>query len=193
MKLDGKLLFTAPGRYVGKVRAGPHSIVASKEGYLTNDLSLPLPAGQTKVFELKLLTTDDLTEYKRLWPVQVPWVVVAAGVAVAGLGLGLHFWGKGSYGDYDKQVSACALKTPTAGGCQLTPAIASARQRGDTLQSVAYVAYGVGAAAVVTGAVLLYFNRLQPYRIQIGVGGAHASLLPSIGPSGGGATFTLDF
>ncbi len=193
VKLDGKLLFTAPGRYTGKVRAGPHSIVASKEGYLTNELSLPLPAGQTKVFELNLLTTDDLTEYKRLWPAQTPWIVVGAGVAVGLIGLGLHFWGKGTYSTYDQQVTACATQTPTAGGCQLTPAIASVKQRGDTLQALGITGYAVGGAAVAVGAVLLYLNRLQPYRIQVGVGGAHASVLPSLGPSGGGATFTLDF
>ncbi len=193
VKLDGKLLFTAPGRYVGKVRSGPHSIVASKEGYLTNELSLPLPAGQTKIFELNLLTTDDLTEYKRLWPAQVPYLVIGAGLLVGGIGAGLQLWGKASYGDYDAQVKSCAMNTPTAGGCQLTPAIASVKNRGDVLQSVAYVTYGVGAAAMVVGAALLYVNRLQPYRIQIGVGGAHAALLPSLGPSGGGAALLLDF
>lgn len=189
VKLDGKLLFTAPGRYTGKVRSGPHSIVASKEGYLTNELSLPLPAGQTKIFELNLLTTDDLTEFKRLWPVQVPYAVIGAGVLVAGIGVGLQFWGKASYGDYDSMVKSCATMAPTNGGCQLTPAIASAKQRGDVLQTVAYVTYGVGAAAAVVGAALLYVNRLQPYRIQIGVGGAHASLVPTLG----GGLFSMDF
>jgi len=193
VKLDGKLLFTAPGRYTGKVRAGPHSIVASKEGYLTNELSLPLPAGQTKIFELNLLTTDDLTEFKRLWPVQVPYLVIGAGVVVAGIGLGLQFWGKGSYSDYDNQVKSCATNTPTNGGCQLTPAIVSVKNRGDVLQSVAYVTYGLGAAAAIVGASLLYVNRLQPYRIQIGVGGAHALVVPSLTPGGGGLAALVDF
>jgi hypothetical protein len=53
------------------------------------------------------------------------------------------------------------------------------------------VTYGVGAAAAIVGAALLYVNRLQPYRIQIGVGGvkAWASLLPTLG----GGVFTVDF
>ena len=35
---------------------------------------------------------------------QVPYAVIGAGVVLAGLGIGLQFWGKASYGDYDTQV-----------------------------------------------------------------------------------------
>jgi hypothetical protein len=195
VKLDGRLLFTAPGRYTGLTTAGPHSIVASKEGYITNELSLPLPAGETKVFELNLLTTDDLTEYKRMWPQWVPYAIVVAGVAVTAGGLGMHLGARRVYSVYDNSVSTCATRMLYQGGCRLTPELAAQKQSGDALQAAAMVAYALGGAAAAVGAVLVYLNRLQPYRITVGVTTgqrASATLLPYFGPSGGGAALSLE-
>lgn len=192
VKLDGKVLYTAPGRYTGLTRAGPHSIVATKEGYITNELSLPLPAGETKVFELNLMTTDDLTEYKRLWPQWVPYVVLAAGLAVAVAGVGMHFGSQALYQGYDTEVSKCAVASPFSGGCRLTPELASARQRADILQGAAIAAYVAGGITAAVGTVLLYLNRLQPYRITVGVtNGTRASFMPFIGPFGAGGLFEV--
>jgi hypothetical protein len=181
VKLDGKVLYTAPGRYTGLTTAGPHSIVATKEGYITNELSLPLPAGETKVFELNLMTTDDLTEYRRLWPTYVPYAVLIAGVAIAAAGAALHIGAaQASYKSFDNQVAMCAATHPAL-GCTLTPELESQRQRADILQGAGIAGYAVGAALVVTGAVLLYANRLQPYRISVGVtsgGGNTLSFFP---------------
>ena len=194
VKLDGKVLFVAPGRYTGLTTAGPHSIVATKEGYITNELSLPLPAGETKVFELNLMTTDDLTEYKRLWPQWVPYVVLVAGVAVAGAGLGMHLGANSMYGSFDRNVAQCASDSPFQGGCRLTPELAGQRQTADILQGAAIGAYIAGGVVAAVGTVLLYVNRLQPYRITVGVTnqGQTATLLPYFGPNGGGAAFRLE-
>jgi hypothetical protein len=197
VKLDGKLLYTAPGRYTGLVLPGPHSIVATKTGYITNELSLPLPAGQTKVFELNLLSDDDLTEYKRLWPQYVPYLVMVAGVAVAGAGLGLHLGSQSLYASYDAKVSSCAVADTYHGGCQLTSSLASAKQTADIVQASAITGYVAGGALVAVGTVLLYVNRLQPYRISVGVTNAAKSMsfmpIPFFGPSGGGAALLATF
>ncbi|MBL8958189.1 MAG: hypothetical protein JNK82_45875 [Myxococcaceae bacterium] len=170
VKLDGKVLYVAPGRYTGLTTAGPHSIVATKEGYITNELSLPLPAGETKVFELNLMTTDDLTEYKRLWPQYVPYTVIAAGLVVAVAGLGMHFGSGSMYKSFDGNVSQCQQDNPFMGGCRLTPELAGQRTSADILQGTAIAAYVAGGVVAAVGIVLLYLNRLQPYRITVGVG-----------------------
>jgi tetratricopeptide (TPR) repeat protein len=195
VKLDGKTLYTAPGRYTGLILPGPHSIVATKPGYITNELSLPLPAGQTKVFELNLLSDDDLTEYKRLWPQYVPYVVLAAGVAIAAVGLGLHMGSNGLYKSYDTAVSDCALSTMFHGGCATNPNIDSARIKADVVQGAGFAAYAVGGVLTATGAILIFANRLQPYRISVGVtnGARSLTFLPFFGPSGGGAALTGTF
>jgi hypothetical protein len=195
VKLDGKLLYVAPGRYTGLVTAGPHSIVATKEGYITNELSLPLPAGQTKVFELNLMTTDDLTEYRRLWPSYLPYVVLVAGVALAGAGAALHLGAAQSTSkSYDNDVAQCAMAHP-AQGCTLTADLVAERQRVDIFQGAGFVGYAVGGALIVTGAILLYVNRLQPYRISVGVSSDARSftLLPYFSTAGGGLSFASFF
>jgi len=50
----------------------------------------------------------------------------------------------------------------------------------------------VGGAALVTGAVLVYLNRLQPYQKSVGVAAPKVSLVPSLGPSGAGATLFIE-
>jgi hypothetical protein len=192
VKLDGKVLYVAPGRYTGLTTAGPHSIVATKEGYITNELSLPLPAGETKVFELNLMTTDDLTEYKRLWPQYVPYAVLVGGVVVAVAGLGLHLGANSVYQSFDSNVSSCATMSPFMGGCRLTPQLSGQKQTADALQGAAIAAYVAGGAVAAVGTILLYLNRLQPYRITVGVTGGRAALLPVIGPNGGGAAFSME-
>jgi hypothetical protein len=194
VKLDGKVLYVAPGRYTGLTTAGPHSIVATKEGYITNELSLPLPAGETKVFELNLMTTDDLTEYKRLWPQYVPYTVLAAGAVVALAGLGMHLGASSMYQGFDRNVSQCAQDAPFQGGCRLTPELASQRQTADILQGLAIGAYIAGGAVVAVGTLLLYLNRLQPYRITVGLTqGQKTSLLPWISPFGAGLSFRTEY
>lgn len=157
--MDGRPLFTAPGRFEGLVRAGPHTIVASKEGYITNNQSRALPAGEATKIELKLFTNDDLTQYRRKWSAWKPWVVVGAGVALAAGGGFLHMQSRDNYNAFDLGINAC-------GGCVPDSGLADKRVQGDTMQKLAFTGYAVGGAALVTGAVLLYMNRLQPYHVE---------------------------
>jgi hypothetical protein len=189
VKLDGKVLYNAPGRYVGLVLPGPHSIVATKTGYITNELSLPLPAGETKVFELNLMTTDDLTEYRRVWPTYMPYTVLIAGIAVAGIGAALHVGvGRSMVQSYDADVATCAQAHP-ATGCSMTTEL-DKLNLANAMQGIGIAAYAVGGALTLTGAILLYLNRLQPYRISVGVtsGARSFTFLPYFSPNGGGGT-----
>jgi hypothetical protein len=188
VKLDGKVVFTGPGQYEAVVRSGAHTLVASKEGYLTLEQSPSLPPGELKRFDLKLYTQDDLTQYRRLFSGWIPWAVIASGVAVAGAGVGLQFASKSAYAEYDTSITGCAV---SSGGCVPTPVIAGQRSRGDALQTGAFVLYGAGAAAAITGGVLLYVNRLQPYRVSIE--GPKVSVLPQLSPGGAGATVEVSF
>jgi hypothetical protein len=146
------------------------------------------------VFELNLMTTDDLTEYKRLWPQPVPYVVLAAGLLIAGAGVPLHLGlSRSMMAGYDAEVSSCSVNMGFSGGCRLTPELAATRQRADIVQGVAIGMYVAGGVVAAIGTILLYVNRLQPYRITVGVTGKPtASLLPIIAPGAGGAAFRLE-
>lgn len=159
--MDGRPLFTAPGKYEEFVRPGPHTIVATKQGYLTNQLSRALPAGELTALNLKLFKAEDLTKYKRRWSQAVPWGVIAAGAVVGLAGGGLHYGAVKSFDDFDQKVR-------DAGGSKPTDELNSLRSQGNTMQGVAMGCYGVGGAALVTGAVLVYLNRLIPYQDTTG-------------------------
>jgi hypothetical protein len=187
--MDGRPLFTAPGRYEGMVRAGPHTIVATKEGYLTSDMSRALPPGEKSTIDLKLFSSEDLTEYRRRWSAWKPWVVVGAGVALAAGGGLLHLQARDSFRQFDLGVEAC-------GGCVPDTGLADTRVRGDTMQTLAIGGYAVGGAALVTGAVLVYMNRLQPYRVNpvdTAKSEQPVSIMPLLGGESKGVQATFRF
>jgi tetratricopeptide (TPR) repeat protein len=161
VSMDGKALFLAPGRYEGFVRPGPHSFVTSKEGHPPTALTQTLVSGERKVLNLRWVPPEELIQYRRRWPAWRPWAAMAAGAAVA-LGGGVFYMrASETYRDFDNQVTAC-------GGCKAVPHLTDIRARGDTLQGVAFTLYAIGGGALLTGGVLAYVNRLQPYRIHSG-------------------------
>jgi hypothetical protein len=149
--MDGKPLFTGPGRFEGLVRAGPHTIAATRDGYLPTNLNSALAPGEKAALALKMFTAEDLTEYRRPWAVWKPWAVLG----------GLHWRARENFQAFDREIDAC-------GGCTLeqTEQGGPLLERGKLMQNVAMGSYAVGGAAVLTGAVLVYVNRLQPYRIN---------------------------
>ncbi|MFP2926864.1 hypothetical protein ACLESO_17025 [Pyxidicoccus sp. 3LG] len=186
--MDGRQLFVGPGRFEGWVRAGPHTLVATGEGFLTQDQSRTLSPGERASLDLKLFTSEDLIEYRRKWSAWKPWTVVGSGVAIAAGGILMHSMARKDYTSFDTAIASC-------GGCVPEPAVARQRSRGDTLQTGAVAAYAVGGAAVVTGAVLVYLNRLQPHQIDqpSATPKVTASVTPYLGAGGGGASATLRF
>jgi hypothetical protein len=196
VKLDGREIFVGPGRYEGLVTAGKHSIIATKEGYLPREINETFPPGDTRIVDVQLQTEADMMEMRRLFSNAVPWTVLLGGVAVAGGSLGLHFAANGAYQQYDQGINDCANADPVVGGCTPSLDLQARKSSGDTLQSLAFVGYGVGGAAVITGAILLYVNRLQPYRRQtVDVVNARpeVSVAPLLGPGVGGAQLNVSF
>lgn len=191
VRVDGNQIVVGPGTWEGMVRAGAHSIVASHEGYVPVERAETLVGGETKRLELTLFRTEDLTEYRRLWPVAVPWVVTVAGAALVGTGVGLHLAARGAFGSYDSQITTCAAVG--GGSCLPRTDVTALKAQGDLLQSLAFGSYIVGGAALITGAILIYVNRLQPYVKTLEVAGPSVTLLPSFSPAGAGATLFVSF
>lgn len=79
--LDGKPLFTGPGRVTTIVLPGKHQAVASKRGHLVTTRSFELaPAGRKRI-ELRLLAAHRPSTRTSRWPTWPQW-------AATGLGLG---------------------------------------------------------------------------------------------------------
>jgi hypothetical protein len=159
--MDGQNLFVAPGRYEALVRPGAHSISATREGYVPSDMSRTLLPGDATKLDLKLYTDNDLIQYKRRWSAATPWLMVGAGVAVAAGSGWLHLQARDNLSAFDKGIDE-------SGGTQLAkvPDLQSTLNRGNTFQNVAIGGYALGGAALITGAVLVYLNQPQPYRVD---------------------------
>ncbi len=186
VKLDGVQVFTGPGKYEALVRIGVHTVVASKEGFLTFEHSQTLAGATSKLFEFKLVTAAELTDYRRPWPQVLPWLVVGAGAVFAGSAAGLHLSARDAFKSYDSGIAAC-VKADT-GGCVPSVSLAGIKSRGDTMQGIGLAMYGIGGAALITGAVLVYLNRLQPYRATLEITPT-VTLVPRLGPAPGAALF----
>jgi hypothetical protein len=169
VSVDGKEVYTVNaagqgGQYKSRVKIGKHTFVAEKPGY-NAEIDAPfIGPGETFRIELKLYTAEELTRHKRLWKsTWVPWLVVGAGVAIAGGGALLEMSANSSYKDFDDAVAKCTAASGT--GCANDSSIKSKRDSGDTKKTMGYIAYGVGAATVVTGAILVWVNRSTAYQI----------------------------
>jgi hypothetical protein len=191
VRVDGNQLFVGPGRWDGMVRAGPHQIVATRDGYVPVERAEVLVGGDAKQLALTLYRTEDLTEYRRLWPAAIPWVVLIGGGVVIGGSVALHAQAKGAFDAYDKGVTGCAQ--PETLGCVPRTDLAGLRTQGQTLQTLAFIGYVLGGAAAVTGGVLAYLNRPLPFIRTVDVAGARVTLFPTFGPSGPGAFLSASF
>ncbi len=190
--LDGRTLFTAPGRHEQWVRSGPHAITANAEGYLPTQYEKALPPGEVTTVELKLFRTEDLTQYRRRWSAVFPWAVVAGGAVAAGTGGFLHSQAAQNFRRFDAEVGTCGQASPS-GGCPPGQTPVQLERQGRTQQTLAYVGYGVGAAALAGGAILVYANRLQPYQVNATSIELEAVIVPSVGPDGAGAFAVIRF
>ncbi len=187
--MDGKTLFVAPGRHEALVRPGAHSILATREGYLPADMSRTILPGETTKLDLKLYTEEDLIHYKRRWSAATPWLVVGAGVAVAAGGGLLHLQARDNLVAFDRGIDE-------RGGIQLAqvPDLQSTLNRGNAFQTVAIGGYALGGAALITGAVLVYLNQPQPYRVDPNQKQAEAvTIAPLLGDGTHGAQALFRF
>lgn len=190
VRMDGATLFTAPGRWEGLIPVGEHSIVATKQGYLTTTLAKVLKGGDEATVEVRMYTVEELTRREYRWPTWQPWAVVGGGVAVAAVGGLLHVGAKNKFDDFDAGIVAC-------GGCTPTGDLASTRDSAELLQGLAVSAYVLGAAVVASGAVMAYANRAKTYRISPEELEAERrgriTVVPALGPESAGIQATLSF
>lgn len=196
VKLDGRTIFTGPGKWDGLVRSGQHSLSASKEGLLPDERSVTFGGGDSQAVEMRVYRTEELTEYKRAFSPVIPWAVLGAGIAAAGAGVGMHLGANGMFQQYDRGVTDCAGTTANA-SCMLTPALQEQRSSAAGLQTGAMAMYAVGGAAVVTSIVLFYAGRPIGYRKTVNVDASSptppVTLIPILTPNGAGAMASLEF
>lgn len=185
--LDGAKVLTGPGTYKTLVRIGEHSVIARKAGYVTQNDTKVLTPGDKLSLNIKMYTVDEMTRYRRKWPVWQPFAVVGGGAAFVIIGGTLHALARSGFKSFDDAIREC-------GGCIPDDSLRGKKDGAQTKQTLAFVSYGIGAAALAAGAVFAYMNRAQPYRIdQEARPTPRVTVTPSLTPGGAGFSATLRF
>jgi tetratricopeptide (TPR) repeat protein len=151
--MNGEFLFTAPGHYKGIVQPGGYQLIANQPGSLPSVEQVALSPGQSERVVLIPWVK------KRHWARWKPWAVTAAGASL--VLVGAYFDGHSSklFREFDVGlISNCPYR-----GCldDEIRNLADRRERAEREQWASLGLYLAGAAALTTGAVLVYQNREQ--------------------------------
>lgn len=195
--IDGVRL-RAP-RTVG-LTVGAHALHIAAPGYGPQDVTLDVPAVQAVAADYRLVPEPappvepppapepdavPLVEPQpgpevtvrsdsgSPWSPVLPWVLLGGGVALVATGGGMHAWAVQAADDTSKYAEPVAGLSDDERRSRFDQANEDMQLRG----TLAYVFYGVGGAAAVTGAVLLILDatRAEPAPVAVlpsGEGGA---------------------
>jgi len=155
VRLDGQILFRAPGNYAGLVRRGDHSFAASKPGFETTELNRTLEADKPFELALKLYQPAELEVFDRNYPVWIPVSVTTLGALTMGAGAGALFLSQDSYDQFDQAI---ASNPDCSFGCTPPDSAQVKLDEGDMLQTLGIVGLTAGGATLAAGITLWIFD-----------------------------------
>ena len=177
--LDGKPLFTGPGRLTTIVLPGKHQVIASKSGHLATIKIFKVAAAAHARLELRLLAENRNTVPVRRWPAWTPWAVTGLGVGTGAAAAALHW----QSGVNTRRLNELA-PIYCAQGCPVyPPVLLDLRDRASWQRNAAYIGYATTAALLATGALLAYLDHRQVIENRAAHDLARISLYPG-GPEG---------
>lgn len=164
---NGATLFTGPGRYEGWAKAASHELEARKAGYMPVTRRVMVSRGAVQEVDLRPITLREAADASRRWAVWQPWLVVAAGGAVAAAGGVMHGFAASSFERYDRRVEQrCTVLEPgLPPGCPKgDPGLRELDRilgRAERQQRIAVGGYIAGGSLIAGGVLLLYLNRTR--------------------------------
>jgi hypothetical protein len=190
LRTDADEPFTCPGEISKPLQPGPHVIIATRPGYLTETRRIDLFPGTQAGVTFHLRTHAEAQVTKRRWANWKPWAVVGAGVAVGALGGLSHWSSRNSFQSFDREFAqACPA------GCRDNePESPASKLWWPRLQRNAGLgAYALAGAAVTTGLTLVFLNRPQTYRLYEPNMFEEVPVTPMVSSDGFGLTTTFSF
>lgn len=184
VSLNGHVLFTGPGKYKEFIVPDEHLVAATKPGYLPEQRRVAFLPGKPNRVRLKLYTEQELTRYRRRWSVWGPVTLTAtSGLAAVAGGVLLNM-ASNEYSDYDNKFDAACRD-----GCQQGSTdfdnLAPQRESADRYNAIGLPLLLGGGIGVAAGAVLLYLNQSEAYRVSPSEAGIddQLSIVPVLSPS----------
>lgn len=157
LTLDGQPLPACPGTHSRRVLPGQHQVVGTRKGYVPRTVEIVVLGGTREQTSIELQTLTEVTRDARIihrWAPWVPWAVVGAGFAAGGIGALLRLKANGDMEDYGRLVNRTCDR-----GCMSGEVDRSLESRARLENGLAIASFTAGAAALVTGGVMLYLNR----------------------------------
>lgn len=167
LKFDGKAMIDkCPGSAKRRVEPGQHSVVATKEGFLTKEMPVIVIGGKQQNVDVTLVPLDKAAKIVHRWPQWIPWVVFGGGLAVTGIGVLLELDAQDQMSQYDRDVgnfcmtTGCNLENPTTPQEMETASrLNDEKSRAESRDKLAIGVMSVGALGAAAGGVLLFMNR----------------------------------
>ena len=194
--LDGQPLFEGPGEKTRLIDpAKRHVVVATKHKHITVTRTLAPMPGRLTVVKLELMKFKKTLIMKRRWARWIGWTVLAAGVALAGVGAPLVVRGANGFDKYDEAFNAWCTNPA---GCLLSDRPASLAQKFDRAGvdlAVGAVMASLGAVGITVGITLIILNipRAVSPEKPTGPNQKRITVLPAFHRRGGSVTVTLSF
>ena len=166
--LDGSPLLTCPGQTTRVVRVGSHQLVAKRSGYLTVTRDINAVPGKRATYAISPVALEEAATVERRWSPWFPWTVVGAGIATVAVGIPFQLVAQDNMNRYDQAFqdwcppdTACTLEA-FRNDRSSDAALKGTAERQST---IALSLFTVGAAAIVTGGILVYLN--QPRAVEL--------------------------
>jgi tetratricopeptide (TPR) repeat protein len=181
VSLDAEPLVQCPGSATKRIAPGRHVVIGTKQGFMTSKSDVVVIGGKR---ELVAVTLDAVSSRRgtvvHRWPAWAPWVVFGGGLAIAGSGALLEGLASARMSDYDRALVRDCAAAGCGPGHPIPAADAQLESSAHTYSTVGVVVISAGAAAAITGGVMLYLNRGQIVYRDV-----------EIAPTHGGAAVTL--
>lgn len=190
--LDGKKLMSCPGKEKRRVAPGQHGVVATKQDFLTKQMTVFVTGGKTESVEVKLMPLEKAAKVVHRWATWMPWLVFGGGLAVTGIGGFIEWTAQDKMDDFDRTVTrecggtGCDLNADT----DLARDLRAIKASSESLDRIGISVICVGVVGAAVGGVMLFMNRGQTvYDNSVEVRGATARL--DVVPRDGGGVLTV--
>lgn len=203
VRMDGQVLFTAPGKYEGWVRSGEHTWSASKPGYELTQRTLVLKPKEPVTIKLHVYEQEELTTSKRRYSGWVPAIPIIAGAAILGGGIAMNFVARDTMQQFESELDDGCDISSAQPSCPPSNDATNLKERAEMFEVISIAGIATGGAAIATGLVLLSFNRKSTYRMtpeeleqkrrQDAAAAQKTAFVPLIGPGVLGLTASGTF
>lgn len=158
MAVNGRRLFTGPGKHTSYEYSGEYEVTADKPGYMPRIERLHMKAGTRVVLRVERLVRIDDTRSitHRKW---IPWSMAGAGLSIALLGVYPKWAARQGFREFDNRILEIC-----SSGCyesELPGRLLAIQDTAHRNEYTANIMLGVGTILLITNVALMIYNQPQ--------------------------------